>query len=170
MSWQDTQEETKTLTEQFELLQQDMDRLMLAQSQLYENIEKNTDILIKETRQAQKYFKILDDKRDQEMQWIKVQEKVISALTSNLEQTFKEREKKMILVKKLLELAFYGVIVVIIYQALTTSLWHALGFQELYKQVQQFKYVGLVVTVIYILLNILALVWLVKKLVKTWRY
>ncbi len=36
MSWQDTQEKDKTLNEQFELLQQDIDRLMLAQSQLYD--------------------------------------------------------------------------------------------------------------------------------------
>lgn len=170
MSWQDTQEETKTLTEQFELLQQDIDRLMLAQSQLYENIENNTEVLTQETRQAQKYFKRLDDKRDNEMEWIKGQKLAISALSAELEKTFKEREKKTVLVKKWLELAFYGLLVVIIYQALTTSLWHTLGFQELYKRVQQFKYGGLIVIAGYILLNILALVWLVKKLVKTWRY
>ena len=166
MSWQDTQEETKTLTEQFELVQQDKDRLMLAQSQLYENIVQ----LTQETRNAQHNFAVLDNKRDEELEWIKDQKKVISSLTVELEKTFKEREKKTVLVKKWLELAFYGLLVVIMYQALTTSLWHTLGFQELYKQVQQFKYGGLVVTVVYILLNILALVWLVKKLVKTWRY
>lgn len=170
MSWQDTQEKEKTLNEQFELLQQDMDRLMLAQSQLYENIEKNTKILTQETRKAQHNFAVLDNKRDEELEWIKDQKKVISSLTSELEKTFKEREKKTVLVKKWLELAFYGLLVVIIYQALTTSLWHTLGFQELYKQVQQFKYGGLIVTAVYILLNILSLVWLVKKLVKTWRY
>lgn len=150
MSWQETQEKEKTLNEQFELLQQDMDRLMLAQSQLYENIEKNTNVLTQETRKAQ--------------------QAVVSALTAELEKTFKEREKKTVLVKKWLELAFYGVLAIIIYQALTTSLWQTLGFQELYKQVHQFKYGGLVVTVVYTLLNILALVWLVKKLVKSWRY
>lgn len=74
------------------------------------------------------------------------------------------------LVKKWLELAFYGLLVVIMYQALTTSLWHTLGFQELYNSPDNSRYGGLVVTVVYILLNILALVWLVKKLVKTWRY
>ena len=122
MSWQDTQEETKTLTEQFELLQQDMDRLMLAQSQLYENIEKNTKILTQETRNAQHNFAVLDNKRDEELEWIKDQKKVISSLTVELEKTFKEREKKTVLVKKWLELAFYGLLVVIMYQALTTSL------------------------------------------------
>lgn len=75
MSWQDTQEETKTLTEQFELLQQDMDRLMLAQSQLYENIEKNTKILTQETRNAQHNFAVLDNKRDEELEWIKDQKR-----------------------------------------------------------------------------------------------
>ncbi|MDM7657613.1 hypothetical protein QUE96_13565 [Lactococcus lactis] len=168
MSWQETQEKEKTLNEQFEFLQQDMDRLMLAQSQLYENIEKNTNVLTQETRKAQQSFARLDQKRDQELEWIKAQQAVVSALTAELEKTFKEREKKTVLIKKWLELAFYGVLVIITYQALTTSLWQTLGFQELYKQVQQFKYGGLVVTVVYILLNSLALVWLVKKLVKSW--
>ena len=168
MSWQETQEKEKTLNEQFEFLQQDMDRLMLAQSQLYENIEKNTNVLTQETRKAQQSFARLDQKRDQELEWIKAQQAVVSALTAELEKTFKEREKKTVLIKKWLELSFYGVLVIITYQALTTSLWQTLGFQELYKQVQQFKYGGLVVTVVYILLNSLALVWLVKKLVKSW--
>lgn len=168
MSWQETQEKEKTLNEQFEFLQQDMDRLMLAQSQLYENIEKNTNVLTQETRKAQQSFARLDQKRDQELEWIKAQQAVVSTLTAELEKTFKEREKKTVLIKKWLELAFYGVLVIITYQALTTSLWQTLGFRELYKQVQQFKYGGLVVTVVYILLNSLALVWLVKKLVKSW--
>ena len=171
MSWQDTQEETKTLTEQFELLQQDMDRLMLAQSQLYENIEKNTNTLIQETRKAQHNFAVLDNKRDEEIEWIKEQKAVVSDLTAGLEKILKEREKKTVLVKKWLEIAFYVVLMVVLYQALTTSLWHTLGFETLYHHLQkQFQYGGLLVTSVYTLLNIGALSWLVRKLTKTWRY
>ena len=74
------------------------------------------------------------------------------------------------LAKHGLELLFYVVVIGLLYKSLTTSLWQVLGFKALYEQVQQFKYGGLIVTAVYILLNILALVWLVKKLVKTWRY
>lgn len=75
MSWQDTQEETKTLTEQFELLQQDMDRLMLAQSQLYENIEKTRRYRHKKRGTHKHNFAVLDNKRDEELEWIKDQKR-----------------------------------------------------------------------------------------------
>ena len=40
MSWEEKQIKEKSINEQFELLQEDMDRLMQAQSQLYSNIEE----------------------------------------------------------------------------------------------------------------------------------
>ena len=55
---------------------------MLAQSQLYENIEKNTNTLIQETRKAQHNFAVLDNKRDEEIEWIKEQKAVVSDLTA----------------------------------------------------------------------------------------
>lgn len=94
-----------------------------------------------------------------------------------LDQNSKQYEQQVLnlvkwktLAKHGLELLFYVVVIGLLYKSLTTSLWQVLGFKALYEQVQQFKYGGLIVTAVYILLNILALVWLVKKLVKTWRY
>ena len=148
----------KSINEQFELLQEDMDRLMQAQSQLYSNIEEKTDKLSKQTYQATQMFEDLTKERMREIEWIDNQKKVIVELMKQLETTFKEREKKTVLVKKWLDFALYGVLVVVLFQALSTSLWDTLGFSKLYSLVHAYKYGGLIVTVIYIALTIAGLV------------
>lgn len=169
MSWE---EETRPLSseEQIELIAQAIDEFRIDYEEKQNELQQERQAFTKTVQAFNQQSQRQQSKQENEIHWIEEQKNSIQSLNYELSNTFKEREKKTVLVKKWLELAFYGVLVVIIYQALTTSLWHTLGFQELYKQVQQFKYGGLVVTVVYILLNILALVWLVKKLVKAWRY
>lgn len=169
MSWE---EETRPLSseEQIELIAQAIDEFRIDYEEKQNELQQERQAFTKTVQAFNQQSQEQQNKQANEIRWIEEQKNSIQSLNHELSNTFKEREKKTVLVKKWLELAFYGVIVVIIYQAITTSLWHTLGFQELYKQVQQFKYGGLIVTGVYILLNILALLWLVKKIVKTWRY
>ena len=86
----------------------------------------------------------------------------------NLEKIIEKREKKTVLVKNYMQLFFYALLAIILYQGLTATLWHTLGFNALFKQLNQYPYAALVVTVIYVLLNISALIWVVKKLYDRW--
>lgn len=164
MSWQEKQETDQDICEQFELLEQDMDRLMLAQSRLYDKIEHNTKQLTEQTNTTIAMLRDVDARRVEECKWLNAQKKMIAQLQQDLEETFKKREQATVIVKKWLELGFMVIIAVLLYKALSTSLWQTLGFKALYEQVTQYKYGGQIVTTVYLGLNLSALVWLVRRI------
>lgn len=172
MSWQDKQENEQTASKQFELLQEDMDRLMVAQNQLYKEIQDNTRKLTKETHDTRNDLRYFSQEHKKEIDWINEQKSIISELQKDLTKTIKDRETKTVIVKKWVELAFFVVIVVILYQALTTSLWQTLGFKELYRLLLHTypNFGGYVVLTVYIILNLGALIYLVKTIISSSRY
>ncbi|HAP3468071.1 hypothetical protein ACK4CS_18470 [Enterococcus gallinarum] len=170
MSWE---EETKPLSqeEQLELIAQAIDKFALDYEAQQAEVTQARKKLTKTIEQLNTLERQHEAKIAYDKQWLDEQKAQVETLQNELRQCIQETEKHTLRIKKWLEIGLYGVLMVVLYQALTTSLWHTLGFETLYYHLQkQFQYGGLLVTSVYTLLNIGALSWLVRKLTKTWRY
>lgn len=167
MSWQ---EESKPLSsdEQIELIAKTVDTFIEEYNDQLKTNEQNRSEFIQAVNKATAEFQSLELTRAKEINWLNTQKDTIESLRINLEKIIEKREKKTVLVKNYMQLFFYALLAIILYQGLTTTLWHTLGFNALFKQLNQYPYAGLVVTLIYVLLNISALIWVVKKLYARW--
>lgn len=101
----------------------------------------------------------------------------LSQNLSTLDQNFKRYEKQVLnvirlktLAKHLLELVLYIGAIVVLFSALTTSLWETIGLKALYEQFHNQKNIQLGLMIAYIALVLGLFVWIVRKLVKSSKY
>ncbi|HBC4826563.1 TPA: hypothetical protein KET05_002978 [Enterococcus faecalis] len=172
MSWQDEKYKLP-LDEQVELIAQDIDRLM-TENERYKRV-LNDNILelnnrmteMKEvSEKAITELEKLENERRSAESWLDRQEDRIIDVHNNLKKTIEEQEQKKVIAKTTLQLLFYVALVVVLFKALTTSLWEVTGFNLLYDMLASFemKYVQIGVVVLYIVLVCTAL-WLIIRLV-----
>ncbi|MDV7857653.1 hypothetical protein PSG86_14095 [Enterococcus faecalis] len=171
MSWQD-EENKLPLDEQIELMAQDMDRLM-TENERYKKV-LNNNILELSARMNEmkevsekaihKIEKLENERREAE-KWLDRQEDRIIAVHDHLKKTIEEQEQKKFIAKATLQILFYVALVVILFKALTTSLWEVTGFKLLYNLLSGtgIKYLDIGVVFLYIVLLCLAL-WEIIRL------
>lgn len=172
MSWQD-EENKLPLDEQIELMAQDIDRLMTENERFKRVLNNNILDLSERMNEMQKVSekaiheleKVENERREAE-KWLDRQENRIIAVHNHLKKTIEEQEQKKFIAKATLQILFYVALVVILFKALTTSLWEITGFETLYNLISstEIKYLDIGVVVLYIVLLCLALWELIRLL------
>jgi|GEM_PF-4932755 chromate transport protein ChrA len=101
----------------------------------------------------------------------------LSQNLSTLDQNSKRYEKQVLnvirlktLAKHLLELVLYIGAIVVLFSALTTSIWETIGLKALYEHFNGQKNIQLGLTIAYISIVLGLFLWVFRKLVKSSRY
>ncbi|HDT7978320.1 TPA: hypothetical protein RHK09_002833 [Enterococcus faecalis] len=169
MSWQD-EENKLPLDEQIELMAQDMDRLMTENERFKRVLNNNILDLDERMNEMQKVSekaiheleKVEKERREAE-KWLDRQEDRIITMHDHMKKTLEEREQKKFLVKFALDLILYIGAIVVLYKALTTSLWETLQLNKLYEHFQGQDMLQLILIGLYVLITLGLLIWLVTR-------
>ncbi|MGH2162155.1 hypothetical protein, partial [Enterococcus faecalis] len=86
--------------------------------------------------------------------WLDRQENQIIAMHDNLKKTLEEREQKKFFVKFALDLILYIGAIVVLYKALTTSLWETLQLNKLYEHFQGQDMLQLMLIGVYVVITL----------------